>query len=395
MKPLPDCLLRVETDRFGPFTFQVGVDLEELVVPLQRVEDAHELFIKTPLNQVASQLEKEVVVSSVFGTNTIEGGTLSEAETARVLQLDPAEVKETEQRRAVNIKAAYDFAQSASKTAGWRLDLDFIRSVHALIMRDLPDPDIVPGEFRDNPKGKTTYVGDEAHGGRYKTPQYGGDVRLLMGKLIEWHDCLVANEVPALIRAPLIHFYFETIHPFGDGNGRVGRVIEATLLQAAGYRYAPFAMARYYLDNIDEYFTLFNICRKNAEKHGATPNQPFVRFHLEGMRVVIHRLHERCNSIVGVLLYESYIRRAFDRKEINARQYTILSQLLDKGPTDLEVMRHSPWYQSLYLKLNDKTRFRDLNRLREMELLFLDDKNQLWPGFARPKHIKGGGKKGS
>lgn len=395
MKPLPDCRLKVETARFGPFTFQVGVDLEDLAVPLQRVEDAHALFIKTPLNQVASQLEKEVVVSSVFGTNTIEGGTLSEEETARVLLLDPAEVKETEQRRAVNIKAAYDHAQVAARTPGWRLDLDFIRSIHAHITRDLPDPDMVPGVFRDNLKGKTTYVGDEAHGGRYKPPQYGGDVKLLMGKLIEWHDCLLEHGVPAPIRAPLIHFYYETIHPFWDGNGRVGRVIEATLLQAAGYRYAPFAMARHYLDNIHEYFTLFNTCRKSAEKHEAAPNQPFVRFHLEGMRVVIHRLHERCNRIVGVLLYESHIRRAFDRKEINARQYTILSHLLDKGPTDLEEMRHSPWYQSLYLKLNDKTRLRDMNALREMELLFLDEKNQLWPGFARLKNIKIGGKKGS
>ncbi|MCZ7655322.1 MAG: Fic family protein [Rhodocyclaceae bacterium] len=105
------------------------------------------------------------------------------------------------------------------------------------------------------------------------------------------------------------------MHPFWDGNGRVGRVIEATLLQAAGYRYAPFAMARHYLDHIHEYFTLFNTCRKNAEKHDASPNQPFVRFHLEGMRVVIHRLHERCNRIVGVLLYESHIRRAFDRRK--------------------------------------------------------------------------------
>lgn len=395
MNPLPNCELRVETDRFGPFTFQVGVDLEELVVPLQRVEDAHELFIKTPLNQVATQLEKEVVVSSVFGTNTIEGGTLSEEETERVLQLDPAEVRETEQRRAVNIKAAYDHAQEAARTPGWRLDLDFIRTIHALITRDLPDPDMVPGVFRDNPKGKTTWVGDDAHGGRYKPPQYGGDVQLLMAKLIEWHDCLVEHGVPALIRAPLIHLYYETIHPFWDGNGRVGRVIEATLLQAAGYRYAPFAMARHYLDNIHEYFTLFNTCRKSAEKHGASPNHPFVRFHLEGMRIVIHRLHELGNRIVGILLYESTIRRALARKEINLRQYTILSQLLEKRPTDLAEVQRSPWYRGLYLKLNDKTRHRDLRQLREMELLFLDDKNFLWPGFARPASIKPIGRKGA
>ena len=154
-------------------------------------------------------------------------------------------------------------------------------------------------------------------------------------------------------------------------------------------------MARYYLDNINEYFTLFNTCRKRAEKHEASPNHPFVAFHLEGMRSVIHRLHEHGNRIVGILLFESTIRRALDRKEISARQYTILSQLLDKGPTGLDEVRHSPWYQSLYIKLNDKTRQRDLNRLREMELLFLDEKNQLWPGFSRTKNIKPLGRKGA
>lgn len=395
MATLPSCRIRVETDRFGPFTFQLGVDLEDLAVLRQRVDDAHDLFIKTPLNQVAGRLEKEVVAGSIFGTNTIEGGALSEEETARVLQIDPAEVKKTEQRRVVNIKAAYDFAQGAAKAADWRLDLDFIRALHANIMRDIPDQDMVPGVFRDNPKGKITIIGSDAHGGRYKPPQYGGDVKLLMGKLIEWHDCLLAHEVPALIRAPLIHLYYELIHPFWDGNGRVGRLIEATLLQAAGYRYAPLAIARYYLDNIDEYFTLFNTCRRNAEKHGAFPNRPFIRFHLEGMRSVIHRLHEHGNRIVEVLLYESMMRRAYERKEINARQHAILSQLLDKGPVALDEVRRSPWYQSLYLKLNDKTRQRDLNRLRKMELLFLDNKNQLWPGLMRPENIKPAGKRGA
>ena len=73
---------RVETGRFGPFVFELGLDLDLIERELQRVEDAHERFIASPLSQVANQLEREVVVSSVFGTNTIEGGTLSEDETA-------------------------------------------------------------------------------------------------------------------------------------------------------------------------------------------------------------------------------------------------------------------------------------------------------------------------
>jgi Fic family protein len=385
---------RVDTDRFGPFVFEIGIEPTQIELAFQRVEDAHERFIASPLSQVANRLEREVVVGSVFGTNTIEGGTLSEDETATALALDPGQVKEIEQRRAINIKAAYDLSQRVAGTSGWALNREFILELHRLITQDIPHPDNRPGQIRDNPKGRITHVGDEAHGGRYKPPQSGKDIQRLLDALIDWHGELEQAGVPALIRAPLVHLYYEQIHPFWDGNGRVGRVIEATLLQAAGYRYAPFALARYYLTNIDAYFTLFNTCRKNADKGRPAPNQAFVEFHLEGMRQTINALHDRANRLIAMLLYESTIRRALDDKSINARQYTIVSQLLDKGrPLPLEEIRHAPWYASLYLKRNDKTRQRDLRHLREMELVFLDVDNHLWPGFIQPKNIKPLGKK--
>jgi len=379
---------RVETDRFGPFIFQAGIESRQIELLLQRVEDAHDRFVASPLAQVANQLEREVVVSSVFGTNTIEGGTLSEDETARALALDPAQVKEVEQRRAVNIKAAYDLSQRAARAPGWTLNREFILEAHRLITQDIPHPDNRPGMIRDGPKSRITYVGDEAHGGRYKPPQYGQDVQQLLDALVDWHGALEQAGLPALIRAPLVHLYYEQIHPFWDGNGRVGRVIEATLLQAAGYRYAPFALARHYLANIDPYFTLFNTCRKAADKNHPAPNQAFVELHLEGMRQTINDLHDRVNRIVAMLLYESTIRRALDDKRINVRQYTIASQLLDRGPQPLDELRKAPWYASLYLKLNPKTRQRDLHRLREMQLLYLDAENRLWPGFVTPKNVQ-------
>lgn len=385
---------RIDTDRFGPFVFEPGIVATDLALALQRVEDAHERFVASPLAQVANRLEKEVVVSSVFGTNTIEGGTLSENETASALALDPALVQEVEQRRAINIKAAYDLSQAAAARPGWSLDVPFIIDVHRLITDRIPHADNRAGLLRDNPKDRVTYVGDAAHGGRYKPPQSGGDIERLLQGLVAWHAELEAAGVPALIRAPLVHLYYELIHPFWDGNGRVGRVVEATLLQAAGYRYAPFALARYYLANIDSYFTLFNTCRKAADNHRPAPNQPFVTFHLEGMRQTINALHDRVNRLVGMLLHASNIRRALDDKEINVRQYTILSQLLDRGrPYALEEMRRAPWYLSLYLQRNDKTRQRDLRRLRELELLYLDTDDALWPGFIVPQRIKPLGKK--
>lgn len=377
--------LRVETDRFGPFTFQVGVDMGAVESLLLRINDAYQRLKGSPLSQVANRLEKEVVVSSIFGTNSIEGGTLSVEETEEALELTPAQVQDIEQRRAVNLKNAYELAQDAASQSGWQLSVDFIRKVHAAVTDQLPHEHNQPGRLRDNPKGIVTQVGNKEHGGSYKPPQHGRDVDRLLNHLIEWNQQLVDQSVPVFIRAPLVHFYYELIHPFWDGNGRVGRVLEATLLQAEGYKYAPFAQARYYLENIHQYFTLFNTCRKKAEKKVETPNTEFVAFFLEGMLKSIHSLHDRVNALVGLILFENDVKHRHDEKEINARQYAIVSQLMTAGKSvPLSDLRKTPWYQALYVKLTDKTKQRDLKRLRELGLVILDDNNHLWPGYMRP-----------
>ena len=165
LSSLSESEMRIETRRFGPFTFCLGVDGAALALLYQRVLDAHERLNASLLSQVARQLEREVVASSIFGTNSIEGGTLTEEETQRVLDLDPAQVREEEQLRAVNLKAAYDVAQQAATTPGWRLDVPFIQRVHAAITRRLTHANNQPGVFRDNPKAIKTYVGSQAHGG--------------------------------------------------------------------------------------------------------------------------------------------------------------------------------------------------------------------------------------
>ncbi len=61
-----------------------------------------------------------------------------------------------------------------------------------------------------------------------------------------------------------------------------------------------------------------------------------------------------------------------------------------KPPTE---RRQLPWYASLYLKLNEKTRTRDLRGLRELELAWLDTDDALWPGFVVPRNVKALAKK--
>lgn len=379
---LPEQIKRLETARSGPFTFQIGAAATELESLFLRVKDAERRLRTSPLSQVANRLEKEVVVSSIFGTNSIEGGTLTEQETGEAIELDPATVNDNETRRAVNLKAAYDYAlyQAADKT--FRMDPDYACKVHALVTNDLPHEYNRPSLIRDNPAGITTHVGDATHGGRYKPPQYGGDVQLLMEQLFLWHRELQTADVPALIRAPLVHYYFEAIHPFWDGNGRVGRVLEATILLNDGFRYAPFTQARYYFEHIDQYFTLFNTCRQLEEKHQPDPNSPFLQFFLEGMLDSINQLHDRVNALVTLLVFESRLKRAHDEKTLNTRQYVIVSHILERGrPLPVTDMRKAPWYLALYEKKTDKTKQRDMSQLKESGWLLLDGNERLWASF--------------
>lgn len=378
--------IRVETHRSGIFTFQVGVDSSQIHSLLQRVEDAHARFASVPiLPDIATKLEREVVVSSVFGTNTIEGGTLTEEETAAVI--DAEEAKEEEEKRVLNIRQAYstaenfadvcindDIANIDGKGMAVGLTEAMMKDLHRIITDGLTHPQNVPGVYRDNKKGQLTKVGDAKHGGIYTPPKCRDDIDQLVHQYQEWINSSELAQLSPLIRAPLAHYYFERIHPFWDGNGRVGRVLEAMILKCAGYKYAPFALSRYYLEQIDEYFSSFNIARKAEEGKEEYPNTEFVVFFLKGMLKVLNQLHDRVNRIISMLLYETTLNAKLQSKKINLRQFTIINNLLPHG-TDhpLRELQSQTWYLGLYQKLTPKTRARDLKGLKEQGLLFITD----------------------
>lgn len=372
--------LRVETERFGPFTFQLGLNPQTLELPWQRVVDAQKRFRSSPLAQVANDLEREVIASSVYSTNTIEGGLLNEEETASSIELTAEQAKDVHQRRVINIKAAYDLAKQTGQQQKGQLQLttQYVKHVHKLITDQIPDDHNIPGAFRDNRKDQITRVGQN-----YKPPQNGRDINTLMTALVDWHNQLQQAGIPALIRAPLVHYYFETIHPFWDGNGRTGRVLEATILLADEFIYAPFAMAHYYADDIPGYFTQLDHARKQAEKKREHPNQDWLSFFLQGMFDSIERLHNRVNALVAQLLYKAQLISLLESKGINPRQYAIARQVMGYGqPLPIKTLQTQPGYIAQYAKLTSKTRQRDLNQLVEVGLIQIDSQKRLWPSFV-------------
>ena len=54
-------------------------------------------------------------------------------------------------------------------------------------------------------------------------------------------------------------------------------------------------------------------------------------------------------------------------------------------PLQIDELRRAIWREALYAKLGDQTKQRDLSGLREQELLYVDEKGLVWPGFTRSK----------
>lgn len=271
---LDDTTLRVMTYKSGSFTFQLGIDLNKIQAMLDRVNDSQNRFNKMPsLPQIIDQVQDKVLASSIYSTNTIEGGQFTEQETADILKQDPKTIQKSEERRLTNLKEAIEWIKEKSNSkqlmpqSGKAFEISTMFQLHTLVSQNLAEQHNPAGQLRNNQVGQKTIVGNEAHGGTYRPPKCLEDIEYLIQAWIEWLNHPNIINQPAIIRACLAHYYFELIHPFWDGNGRTGRLIEMLILEQSGYRFSSSAIWAYYQSNIHEYFALFNQCRKSAEKN--------------------------------------------------------------------------------------------------------------------------------
>lgn len=378
----------VDTYRSGRFKFQIGFDRAKTTPLFTRVIDAHDMFNRVPiLPEIAKKLENNVLVSSVFGTNTIEGGTITEDEIKALFaeSLPPQSIVEEKKRRVTNIKEAYDIADkvalihrsgadSQNQAHYFGITETFIILLHQTITGGLAHPKNIAGQYRNNAKGEYTRVGDLEHGGIYTPPKCLDDIKILIQTYVEWINSKPVRDLHPIERAHLAHYYFERIHPFYDGNGRVGRVIEATILKCSGMNYAPFALASSYLEQIDDYFLAFNLARKAEERKEPYPNTAFLTFCLERLRNVFDNLHASVNNIIRYLLYTNALNTLHAEKKINIRQFTIINNLLPHGfKHNLKEIKAEVWYSGLYADLTQKTRERDLKKLSELKLIVVEN----------------------
>lgn len=103
-----------------------------------------------------------------------------------------------------------------------------------------------------------TYIGNPQTGERRYTPPEGYDT--IVGHLSAWENYIYSeHDVDDLVKMALLHYQFEAIHPFHDGNGRTGRIINILfLLQQALLELPVLYLSGYIVENKSEYYRLLN-----------------------------------------------------------------------------------------------------------------------------------------
>lgn len=243
--------------------------LEAAVLAVGRLDGVSTLLPDKTLFLYAYVRKEAVLSSQIEGTqSSLSDLLLFELDEAPGVPLD--DVVEVS-----NYVAALDHGL-ARLNEGFPLSNRLIREIHGVLLSQGRGSEKDPGEFRRS----QNWIGGSRPGNAIFVPPPFTAVPDAMGSLEQF---LHAQDdgLPVLVRAALAHVQFETIHPFLDGNGRVGRLLITFLFCHAGLLREPLLYLSLYLkQNRSAYYELLDRVRRTGDW------EAWLGFFLEGVRQV-------------------------------------------------------------------------------------------------------------
>jgi len=174
---------------------------------------------------------------------------------------------------------------------GFPLSLRLIREIHEVLLSKGRGSDKEPGEFRRS----QNWIGGTRPGNAAFVPPPADRVTECMGQLeLFLHE--ETHGLPLLIRAGLVHVQFETIHPFLDGNGRLGRLLITFLLCAEGALREPILyLSLFFKTNRQLYYDLLTEVRAKGDW------EKWLEFFLRGVKETSEQAVAAARRVIDLL----------------------------------------------------------------------------------------------
>ncbi|MEK6891891.1 MAG: Fic family protein [Nanoarchaeota archaeon] len=216
-KAIAEKLVLEEIHKYNIIKDPLKVELSEEEINLIRNLEAQ---IPLKISHLSESNWKKFSKIFTYNTNAIEGSRLNQNEVGELLEKDKWPNKSKEDiAEAFGVDEAISYIRNTKE----HLSVEFIKKIHKIVFKNSKP---FAGKLRK--KGEEVVVmdskGNVVHEG---SPQ--ARVNHLLIKLIDWYG-LNKNKYPGLVLGAVVHNQFENIHPFSDGNGRVGRILLNNIL---------------------------------------------------------------------------------------------------------------------------------------------------------------------
>lgn len=237
---------------------------------------------------IATYVGREAVLSSrIEGTRA----SLSDLFLAQVevkSEADPADVREVQ-------NYVHALTYGIGRLAELPLSLRLVREMHELLMQGVRGEQATPGEFRRS-QNWIGAPGSNPTTAAYVPPPPGE----MMDLLSDWEHFLHRrDQMPDIVQAAIMHEQFEAIHPFIDGNGRIGRLLIALFLIERGRLSQPLLYLSAYIEaHRQEYYDLLQRVRTHGDWY------QWILFFLQGV-------HETAEAAVRQSRQLMDLREAF------------------------------------------------------------------------------------
>jgi Fic family protein len=278
-----------------------------------------------------SEINALANIDAIHHSTRLEGNRLTHRQVTAIITEKESRVigkyvKDIQE--VINYAKARDFLKQDKVLAG-DVNKELLAQVHSLLMNR-----IVTGKLKGYYRQAQNVIRDSKSNEIVYMPPEAKDVSKMMQKLYFWvKEALLNNESP-LITAALFHYYFVTIHPFMDGNGRCGRLITNFILDKQGFNVSRYAsIEKVHEQNKMDYYR--NLRIHQALVYYDIPDNinltGWIKYWLLSIKKAYDEAIRRLNLNIDQENLDERLKKAFylffRHKKLKASEYQILAGL--------------------------------------------------------------------